>query len=143
MTASNKRLRGFYGAFLLLTLSTASIGADVSVRCHYDVLTAAYEHLAACGVKISPERYETYKRLRTALKDFINSNSSPDKPRMDSAHEERLRERARSYAERDKCQGETRQFGESIFELWTTEESATQILGKLSYPHDPYQGDCL
>ena len=143
MSAWNKRLTGFYVAPLLLALSTASLCADTSARCHYEVLIQAYNYLAACSVKISAERYETYKRLRTALKDFINANSSPGRPRMDSAHEESLRERARLLAERGQCQGETRQFGESIFELWTTEQFATQLLGKLSNPHDPYEGDCL
>ncbi len=65
MNGSNRRLIGISAVTLLLT-STASVHAEASLSCTYQLLAGSYEYLAACGVDIDAKRYETYKRLRTA-----------------------------------------------------------------------------
>jgi hypothetical protein len=139
----SKILARFCGASLLLTLSTFVQADTTSVFCYYDVLTGTYEYLAACSVDVGAERYEIYQRLRSAMKDFINLNSSPERPRIDSVYEETHRESARQAAAAEKCQGKIREFADVIFEGLTKEETAVKIFRKLSNPHDPYAGDCL
>ena len=122
---------------------TVSVGSDGSVMCYYEILTGTYDYLTACDVDAGAERYEIYKRLHTALKDFVNSNGPADKIRIYSEYEENRRERARLTAKMDKCQGQNRQNSESLFKARTTEEFATQLLDRLSHPEGPYKGDCL
>jgi len=143
MNGSNRRLTGILAATLLLILSTASVYAEMSLSCIYDVLADSYEYLAACGVDIDAERYQTYKRLRPALKDFINLNSTPGKAQINSAYDERLREGMRVTARTEQCQGKTRQFAGFMFGAMTTEQFAMRLFDRLSSPHDPYEGDCL
>ena len=143
MNGPNRRLTGIPAVTLLFILSTASVCAEPSLSCTYQLLASSYEYLAACGVDIDAKRYETYKRLRTALRDFINLNGPSGKAPIDSAYDESLRERTRLTARTEQCQGQTRQFADSFFEALTTEEFAMSLSDRLSSPHDPYEGDCL
>jgi hypothetical protein len=63
------------------------------------------------------------------MKDFINTNSAPERPRIDSRYDESRREGVRLAAETEKCQGNVRRFADVIFERLTTKESATRLSG--------------
>lgn len=118
-------------------------GADLSLRCIYDVMTGTHEAMLLCGEQLDDRDQAKYMDLTEALKKYINENARSDVQKVGPNHNEKLRQHREMRVQQGFCkQPDYAWFKERLVNILRTQEGEN-IRKRLESPGNPFEGGCF
>jgi len=129
--------------WLFMLSAGPAAGAELSLRCFYDVITGTQAAMTLCGERLDHRDQAAYGDLVEALKKYINENARSEGQKISRDHDEKLRQHREMRVRQGFCSHpDYVWFKERLLTILRTQERE-KISKRLEAPGNPSEGGCF